>query len=262
MQKILLLGTISAVSGKIVGSAAYIAAGLVKLGLSAAVFAEISRDDDKLIRGFFTENGVDDEMLFICGEPYVLNESGISAVFITGDFVADNLGFNIAGELCKRCECLEIPVIFDPGNNGAFAGKINETAKSVTVFLPSAEDAEKLCGLSEAGEIAEHYLALGARKIVVTLDKQGAFYKSRVEYGNAPTFRADKVVDTTGAGDAFAAGLISGIAEELPLSEAVVRANACGCMAIQREGFYIPSSAELREYMLSHRFVTDGCKEY
>ncbi|MCI7691631.1 MAG: carbohydrate kinase family protein, partial [Oscillospiraceae bacterium] len=86
--------------------------------------------------------------------------------------------------------------------------------------------------------------------------------KSRVESGEAPTFRADKVVDVTGAGDAFAAGLISGVIEKIPLSEAVVRANACGCCAIQSEGFSFPSIQELREYMLTHRFVVDGCKDY
>ena len=85
----------------------------------------------------------------------------------------------------------------------------------------------------------------------------GAYYKSRMESGIAPTFRADAVVDTVGAGDGFAAGLISGICEELPLGEAVVRANAVGCMQIQNksdnEG--LPTMEQLREYMLSHRFV-------
>ena len=262
MQKILLLGTISVEEGKIVSSAAYVAAGLSKLGLNAAVFAKISSENSGIIRDFFAKNSIDDEMLFAVEKPCEFDYSGVSAVFITGDFVADDFGFNFAKDLCKKCESLEIPVVFDPGNIGEFADKVNETAKNVTVFVPSTEDAEKLCGLCEAEKIAEHYLGLGARKIVVTLDKQGALYKSRVECGRAPTFRADKVVDTTGAGDAFAAGLISGIAEELPLSEAVVRANACGCIAIQHEGFYMPNSGALREYMLSHRFVVDGCKEF
>ena len=262
MQKILLFDTISAKSGRIIGSAAYIAAGLVKLGLNSVVFAKISEENREEICGFFTENGVDDEMLFSYEQPRDIDLNGISAVFVTGDFVADEFGFKLVKDLCQKCESLEIPVIFDPGNNGGSKENANETAKNVTVFIPSAEDAEKLCGLTETEKIAEHYLSLGARKIVVTLDKQGAFYKSRVESGTAPTFRADKVVDTTGAGDAFAAGLISGIAEELPLSEAVVRANACGCMAIQHEGLYMPDSDTLREYMLSHRFVVDGCKDY
>ena len=93
--------------------------------------------------------------------------------------------------------------------------------------------------------------------MVVKLGKQGAFYKSAVECGTAPTFAADEVVDTAGAGDGFAAGLISGICEEIPLGEAVVRANAVGRMQIQNasDNAGLPTLAELREYMLDHRFV-------
>ena len=113
-------------------------------------------------------------------------------------------------------------------------------------------------------KIADHFLGLGARKVVVTLDKKGAFYTSSKDSGYAPTFRADKVVDTDGAGSAFAAGLISGITEERPLSEAVIRANACGCIAIQSAGELggLPTMEQLREYMLNHTFVVEGCKEF
>lgn len=262
MQKVLLFGAISADGGNISDCAAYVAAGLVKLGISAAVCAKIKQEDIETIRVFFTENGIDSEMLFTDEKQFDLNVSGISAVFVTGDFAVSELGFGLLKELREKCESLQIPLILATSNHSEFSDRINEAARGASVFLTSIEDAQKLCGLSDAEKIAEHYLSLGAHKIVVTLDKQGAFYKSRVECGSAPTFRADRVVDTTGAGDAFAAGLTSGIIEELPLGEAVVRANACGCMAIQHEGLYMPAADKLREYMLSHRFVVDGCKDF
>ncbi|MCH5208215.1 MAG: bifunctional hydroxymethylpyrimidine kinase/phosphomethylpyrimidine kinase [Oscillospiraceae bacterium] len=262
MRKVLTVGTISADEGKISGCAAYVAAGLVKLGVGAAVCAKIKQEDSEAIRAFFAENGIDDEMLFTDGERFDLNLSGISAVFVTGDFAVNDLGFGLLKDFREKCESLQIPLILATSNHSESPDRINNAASGANVFLTSIEDAQKLCGLSDAKEIAEHYLSLGAHKIVVTLDKQGAFYKSRVECGSAPTFRADRVVDTTGAGDAFAAGLTSGIIEELPLGEAVVRANACGCMAIQHEGLYMPTADKLREYMLSHRFVVDGCKDF
>lgn len=194
------------------------------------------------------------------------DNSDILAAFITGEFAA-HLEENaaVAREVCKRFRALEIPVLFDPDLSGVSADKyalINEIAALSEIFLPSDEDAKALCGLEDPEKIAEHYLALGVPKIVVTLDKKGAYYRSVKESGITPTFRADKVVDTHGAGKAFAAGLISGIIEELPLGEAVIRANACGCMSIQKQGGYFPDAAELREYMLNHRFAVDGCKEY
>ncbi len=194
------------------------------------------------------------------------DNSDILAAFITGEFAAHSEeNAAVTKEVCKRFRALEIPVLFDPDLSGVSADKyvlINEIAALSEIFLPSDEDAKALCGLEDPEKIAEHYLALGVPKIVVTLDKKGAYYRSAKECGITPTFRADKVVDTHGAGKAFAAGLISGIIEELPLGEAVIRANACGCMSIQKQGGYFPDAAELREYMLNHRFAVDGCKEY
>lgn len=192
-----------------------------------------------------------------------------SAVYFSGGFVTrSDKCRKIAAELCDRCRELEIPVIFDPDskqiNGENECGSICNIAALSEIFLPAVEDAKALCGLDDPEAIADHFLELGVRKVVVTLDKKGAYYKSAKESGYAPTFRADKVVDTEGAGSAFAAGLISGITEEIPLSEAVIRANACGCIAIQTAGELdgLPTMDRLREYMLNHRFAVDGCKEF
>lgn len=195
-----------------------------------------------------------------------LNGADVSAVFITGEFAArSEENAAIVRDICARFAKLEAPVVFDPNLRDVGADKygiINEIAALSEIFLPSDEDARALCGLGDPEAIARHYLELGALKVVVKLDKKGAYYCSAKESGYTPTFRADKVVDTRGAGKAFAAGLISGVIEEIPLGEAVIRANACGCISIQRQGEYFPDSSELREYMLSHRFAVDGCKEY
>lgn len=194
---------------------------------------------------------------------------GFSAVFFGGEFVTRSEDCkNAVKALCKRCREIEIPVIFDPDSKRISSQKERETICEIAalseIFLPAVEDIKALCGLDDPEKIAEHFLGLGARKVVVTLDKKGAFYKSAKESGYAPTFRADKVVDTEGAGSAFAAGLISGITEEIPLSEAVIRANACGCIAIQSQGELdgLPTMDALREYMLDHRFAVEGCKEF
>lgn len=191
-----------------------------------------------------------------------------SAVFITGEFIMRSPECVTAAEsLCSRCRELEIPVLFDPDYqkfSGCGSESVYKIAALSEVFIPSQEDAKALCGLDDPEKIAEHFIKLGTRKAVVTLDKKGAFFKSSKECGYVPTFRADKVVDTVGAGSAFAAGLISGVIEDLPLSEAVIRANACGCIAIQKDGELdgLPTKSQLREYMLTHRFAVEGCKEF
>lgn len=191
----------------------------------------------------------------------------VSAVFFTGDYAVSDFGEreDIFGQMCVQCARLEIPLIFDPNLNAVEPEKYNiieGLSFSSDIFIPSIEEAAALCRLNDPEEISRHYLDWGTGKIVIKLDKNGAYFQSGKESGYAPTFRADKVVDTSGAGNAFAAGLISGIIEDIPLSEAVIRANACGSIAIQSEGDCFPTATLLREYMLEHRFVVDGCKEY
>lgn len=194
-----------------------------------------------------------------------LDLSGIRAVHFTGIFPSISASAAEAARcLVRRAKADEITVVFDPNlrcqlwnSSPETLALINEFAADSDVFLPSLKEAQTLCGLSDPEEIAEHYMSLGTRKVVVKLGKQGAYYRTPVESGIAPTFRADAVIDTAGAGDGFAAGLISGICEEIPLGEAVFRANAVGSMQIQNssDNAGLPTLEQLREYMLSHRFV-------
>lgn len=203
---------------------------------------------------------------FLCeSDVDALDLSEIRAVHFTGIFpTISKTAAEAARRLISRAREQEITVVFDPNLRCQLWNPLTETiallnefAAHSDVFLPSLKEAETLCGLASPEEIADHYLELGTKKVVVKLGKQGAYYKSRVESGIAPTFRADIVVDTAGAGDGFAAGLISGICEEIPLGEAVVRANAVGSMQIQNasDNAGLPTLSELREYMLTHRFV-------
>lgn len=201
-----------------------------------------------------------------CENDEIGDISRYEAVFFSGDFaVSSQARSTLAKKLCGDCSQSEIPAVFDPTIDilqPESYDLIKELAALCEVFVPSDDDAREFCGLSDPEEIAGHFLETGTKKVVVTLDKRGAYFKSAKESGYAPTFRADEVVDAKGAGNAFSAGLISGITENIPLAEAVVRANACGCISIQRQGEYFPDTAELREYMLSHRFAVDGCREF
>ncbi|MGN1341350.1 MAG: sugar kinase [Oscillospiraceae bacterium] len=203
---------------------------------------------------------------FLCREDVdALDLSDIRAVHFTGIFPSiSKSAAEAARRLVERAKENDITIVFDPNlrchlwnPSEETIALLNEFAAQADVFLPSLKEAETLCGLTDEEEIADHYLALGTKKVVVKLGKQGAYYKSLVESGVAPTFQADEVVDTAGAGDGFAAGLISGICEEIPLGEAVFRANAVGSMQIQHssDNAGLPTLSELREYMLNHRFV-------
>lgn len=79
---------------------------------------------------------------------------------------------------------------------------IQGTAALADILLPGLDDARLLTGLEQPDDIADRYLALGARVVALTLGKAGALVATaeRRERVAAPSVEA---VDATGAGDCF-----------------------------------------------------------
>lgn len=87
-------------------------------------------------------------------------------------------------------------------------------------FAPSILEAKHLTGKEKVPDMAETLLAAGAKNVVIKLGEDGAFYKNAQEEGIVPAFEVP-VVDTTGAGDCFCAGMISTLKEEMSLQSRV-----------------------------------------
>lgn len=191
-----------------------------------------------------------------------LDLSDIHAIFMTSNFPwSSDTAANAAERIIERAREHCITFVFNHRGSLMQGDKrislINSIAEKADIFLSNITEAEELCGINEADAIAEHYLSLGTKKVIITMSKKGAFFKSRMENGIVPTFAADEIISTVGTRDGFAAGLISGVCDDLPLSEAVIRANAVASMQLHTDGTteHLPTMKQLREYMLDHRFV-------
>ena len=88
-----------------------------------------------------------------------------------------------------------------------------ELIKGGTVDLLFANEAE-LKSLYETGDFDAALLELrrDAKFAAVTRSEKGAVVVSKEEVESVPAFPVKKVVDTTGAGDLFAAGFLTGLA--------------------------------------------------
>jgi 2-dehydro-3-deoxygluconokinase len=149
-----------------------------------------------------------------------------------------------------------VKVVFDPN----YRAKLwdTETAKPVLseiaaksdIILPGIDEGKLLLGQSNPEEIAHALLNLGAELVVVKLGSEGAYYQSKKEFGYVSGFPVD-VVDPVGAGDAFAAGFLSGLLEGLSLKLAVQRGNAAGALAVMVQGDYegLPQRETLMRFM-------------
>lgn len=124
---------------------------------------------------------------------------------------------------------------------------LNELAAQADWVLPGIEEGRFLTGADDAPGIARFYRDRGARLVVVKLGPQGAYYDGDAGSGHVAGFPVAQVVDTVGAGDGFAAGLISGLLDGGNVPEAVRRGAWIGARAVQvlgdTEG--LPTRAEL-----------------
>ena len=134
---------------------------------------------------------------------------------------------------------------------------INELASQSDIVLPGVNEGLLLMGSDDENAIADFYLNKGVSTVIVKLGEKGAFVKTKEDSFIVPGFKVEKVVDTVGAGDGFAVGVISGLLEGLSLNDAVRRGNAVGALAVMSPGDNdgLPNSDQLETYMNSQNGI-------
>ena len=105
----------------------------------------------------------------------------------------------------------------------------------IDYFLPSEEDALAMTGTDTPEKAAEVYLQNGAFSVVIKCAARGAYYRSTEESGWVPALPVVPV-DTTGAGDCFAAHFIHGILRGLPLRKACIKACEAASLSTLARG--------------------------
>ena len=108
---------------------------------------------------------------------------------------------------CGRARAAGMTVSVDPSSAALLSDGFLQLVKGVDLLLPNELEARALTGVSDPSTAARA-LAESLAEVVVTLGEGGALWTDGPELLRvvAP---AAHVVDTTGAGDAFAAGLLA-----------------------------------------------------
>lgn len=148
----------------------------------------------------------------------------------------------------QHCADLNIPLIFDPGQgmpmfNGDELKNFIELATYVAVNDYEAEMLTTRTGLS-LSEIAQRVSAL-----IVTRGEQGAEIFTNGEHLEIPCVKADGVVDPTGCGDAFRAGMLYGLTNSMDWATTGRLSSLMGSIKIASQGpqNHAPSRAEIEE---------------
>jgi fructokinase len=123
------------------------------------------------------------------------------------------------------------------------------------LFLPSQDELLILMAMKDLNKALLQAHEMGPSIICVKMGPRGSVISEKIGKGDyrlftQPPFRVN-VVDTTGAGDAFDAGLIEGLVQGLSLKEAVLRGTAVASLVITQVGAMtaLPTKTELERFL-------------
>ena len=159
------------------------------------------------------------------------------AVYISGYALLNPLGRDGVLAMIEKIKADGLPIYFDPASVGAMKDvadkELHNWFSMMDVLFLNEEESIYLTGSVDI-ERALNYLLDFSQVVVIKRGSAGAIAKARgFDSISLPAFAAT-VVDTTGAGDSFAAGFIASYSKNHDLTAALQAGGelAAGCVAI------------------------------
>lgn len=135
---------------------------------------------------------------------------------------------------------------------------INSLAFRADWVLPGIDEGKLLTGRDSPEGIAKFYLDAGVSMVVIKLGTVGAYWATTQQSAYVAGFPVAQVVDTVGAGDGFAVGVISGMLEGHSVHDSVRRGAWIGARAVQALGDTegLPTRDQLTQAQLQSSLVS------
>jgi ribokinase len=247
------------------GSAANTAVGLARLGVKTGYIGKVAEDrEGGILLKSFIDEGVDTSGIVISrvgrsGSVIgFVDQEGNRALYLdpgvndTLSFEEINLKYledvkflhltSFVGETPFEAQkkllqvVPDVKVTFDPGIIYARKGlkKLKPIIERCYAIMPNENEVQLLTGKNYL-EGAEILLKEGAEIVAVKLGKRGCYITNGRESHTVEAFKV-KVVDTTGAGDAFCAGFIYGLLKGRDLNECGILGNFVASRCLTRMG--------------------------
>jgi 2-dehydro-3-deoxygluconokinase len=198
----------------------------------------------------------------------LLEPSDIDEDYIAGAKILHLTGITPALSVsCRNTvyHCIEIAkrnnvkIVFDPNIRLKLWSKeeastvLRDLASLADVILPGIDEGEWITGEKSPEEIVTSLKVRDDQTIIVKLGAGGAYYNHQGESGYVQGYSVKQVVDPIGAGDGFAAGIISGLLNQKSIEETIRIANAIGAIVVGVNGDVegLPRLEELERFMLA-----------
>jgi sugar/nucleoside kinase (ribokinase family) len=186
-------------------------------------------------------------------------ESAIAAppdvLYVGGFLVLPALRQEELAELLRRARRSGTQVVLDvvaPAGQSLSSDDVSGLLPQVDYFVPNDDEAAALTGERDPRRQVERLSELGAGTVIVTMGDRGVVAGSDDGLIELPAPRVD-MVEPSGAGDAFAAGLVYGLLDHWALPRSLEFASMMGASACTRLGCTagLPTRAEADAYLES-----------
>jgi sugar/nucleoside kinase (ribokinase family) len=154
-------------------------------------------------------------------------------VYVGGYLMLRSMQQRALAEQLQRARAHGTVVVLDvavPAGSAASLDALDTLLPLADYFVPNIDEARAITGESDPRRQAHRLMACGAQRVLIKLGERGTYVCSAGVSFEMPAPHVD-AVEPSGAGDAFAAGLIVGIREHWDLESMVRFANIVGSSA-------------------------------
>ncbi len=189
--------------------------------------------------------------------PYIPNSliEQANIVYVGSLMISEDVGFEYAKNLVQRAKDLNKAVAFDVNYRTDIFRDKTEAVKKYKWFMSEA-DIVKLSE-DEVEIFSPHFISELKGLVCISLGSAGSKWQYKGESASIASI-AVKPVDTTGAGDAFFAGVLTKLSQKSEdgwtaeyLGEALKFGNICGALNTQGKGAiaHLPTLEEIKKYL-------------
>ena len=161
-------------------------------------------------------------------------------VFVTGSFLMDRFDGEETAEFLKKCKEMGKTTFLDVcwDSKGRWGELLDCAMPYIDFLMPSIDEAVKIAGKEDPDDIADVFMARGAKNVVIKVGSKGSYLRlAGEERGTVyPAVKGIKAVDTTGAGDSFCSGFLAAYARGESPKFAASFANAVGALCVTAKG--------------------------
>jgi len=162
---------------------------------------------------------------------------GLKVFYLGGLFAMPGVCTDELASLLGYCRSREIATVVDvvvpQGHSGM--DELRALLPSIDYFMPNDDESQRLTGCADIQQQIEAFLRHGVRNVIITRGPKGSVAANGSEQWEAAAYQVDSI-DPSGSGDAFAAGIISGVVRRWDMGETLRYAAALGASATTAVG--------------------------